>query len=184
MRQEKNNLVWIDMEMTGLDPDINVILEVACIVTDPGLEVLAEMAPIAIAQPQQELDKMDEWNQRTHNKTGLVGRVQASDMNVTQAESATLNFLRPWVEACRSPICGNSIGQDRRFINRYMPELDAFLHYRVIDVTSVKILASLWRPEVAAAVNKQNAHSALSDIRESIDELKHYREHFFNLSGD
>ena len=176
-----DNLVWIDMEMSGLDPAVHVILEVACIVTDPHLQTLDEMEPIAISQPQAELDKMDEWNRNTHAKTGLIERVRASDVSVVAAESAVLDFLQAWVEPEQAPICGNSIHQDRRFINQYMSRLDGFLHYRIVDVSSVKILAHLWRPEVVTSFKKKNTHSALADIRESIEELRHYRKHLFNL---
>ena len=176
-----DNLVWIDMEMSGLDPAVHVILEVACIVTDPHLQTLDEMEPIAISQPQAELDKMDEWNRNTHAKTGLIERVRASDVSVVAAESTVLDFLQAWVEPEQAPICGNSIHQDRRFINQYMPRLDGFLHYRIVDVSSVKILAHLWRPEVVTGFKKKNTHSALADIRESIEELRHYRKHLFNL---
>ena len=176
-----DNLVWIDMEMSGLDPAVHVILEVACIVTDPHLQTLDEMEPIAISQPQAELDKMDEWNRNTHAKTGLIERVRASDVSVVAAESAVLDFLQAWVEPEQAPICGNSIHQDRRFINQYMPRLDGFLHYRIVDVSSVKILAHLWRPDVVTGFKKKNTHSALADIRESIEELRHYRKHLFNL---
>ena len=176
-----DNLVWIDMEMSGLDPAVHVILEVACIVTDPHLQTLDEMEPIATSQPQAELDKMDEWNRNTHAKTGLIERVRASDVSVVAAESAVLDFLQAWVEPEQAPICGNSIHQDRRFINQYMPRLDGFLHYRIVDVSSVKILAHLWRPDVVTGFKKKNTHSALADIRESIEELRHYRKHLFNL---
>lgn len=178
-----DRLVWIDLEMTGLEPDHDVIIEIATLITDQQLNVLAEGPVLAIHQPDARLAAMDEWNTRTHTASGLVERVQASDHDTAAAEQATLDFIKQWCTPKSSPICGNSICQDRRFLARYMPELEAYLHYRNLDVSTVKQLAKYWAPAVAAGVKKQGAHTALADIRESIAELQHYREHFFSIQA-
>ena len=172
-------LVWIDLEMTGLDPERDVIIESATIVTDNDLAVVAEGPAIAIAQPGARLDAMDEWNRTHHGASGLIDRVRASRMTAMDAEAATLEFLRLHVEQGASPLCGNTIWQDRRFLARHMPDLEGFLHYRNIDVSSIKELVMRWRPDLVAGFAKKNEHRALADIRESIAELAYYREHFF-----
>lgn len=183
MSATDDRLVWIDLEMTGLEPDQDVIIEIATLITDQQLNVLAEGPVLAIHQPDARLAAMDEWNTRTHTASGLVERVQASDHDTAAAEQATLDFIKQWCTPKSSPICGNSICQDRRFLARYMPELEAYLHYRNLDVSTVKQLAKYWAPAVAAGVKKQGAHTALADIRESIAELQHYREHFFSIQA-
>ena len=175
------NLIWIDLEMTGLDPDTDHIIEIATIVTDSDLNTLAEGPVVAIHQPQQVLDAMDEWNTTHHTESGLVERVQKSTFSAQDAEAQTVDFLSEWVQPGRSPMCGNSICQDRRFMAREMKTLEAFFHYRNLDVSSVKELARRWAPEVAHGVVKRGAHLALSDIQDSIDELRYYREHFIRL---
>ena len=177
MTIEDGRLIWIDLEMTGLDSSCDSIIEIATIVTNANLDVLAEGPMLAIHQPDKVLDGMDEWNTRQHNHSGLVDRVRASSMSTAEAESRTLAFLAEWVKPGSSPMSGNSICQDRRFMAREMPELEAFFHYRNLDVSTLKILAGLWAPEVAAGVSKQSSHLALDDIRDSIAELRHYREH-------
>lgn len=176
-----NNLVWIDLEMTGLNPDTDYIIEIATIVTDSDLNVLAEGPSLAIHQPDSVLDQMDEWCTNQHGKSGLTQRVKDSTISERAAEQQTIEFLLEYVERGASPICGNSIGQDRRFLYRYMPELESFFHYRNLDVSSVKELARRWRPEVLDGVVKQGSHLALDDIRDSINELKHYRDTFFKM---
>ncbi len=178
---DKNNLIWIDLEMTGLEPATDVIIEIATIVTDANLNVLAEGPTLAIHQPDEIMDNMDEWCTNQHGKSGLTQRVKESTMTVAEAEQQTIAFLRQYVEAGISPMCGNSIGQDRRFLDKYMPELEAFFHYRNLDVSTLKELAKRWKPEVAAGVVKKGSHLALDDIHDSIEELKHYRKHFINL---
>ena len=175
---DKNNLIWIDLEMTGLEPKTDVIIEIATIVTDADLNILAEGPSLAIHQPDEALDAMDEWCTNQHGKSGLTQRVKDSKVSVTDAEQQTISFLNEYVEAGVSPMCGNSIGQDRRFLDKYMPELEAFFHYRNLDVSTLKELAKRWRPEVAAGVVKKGSHLALDDIKDSIEELKHYREYF------
>jgi len=175
MNAQENRLIWVDLEMTGLDTQRDSIIEIATIVTDAELEVLAEGPVLAIHQPAATLDGMDEWNTRQHGQSGLVERVRASQLSVRQAEQQTLEFLQRWVAAGTSPMCGNSICQDRRFMAREMPELEAFFHYRNLDVSTLKILAGLWAPAVAAGFTKSSAHLALEDIRDSIAELRHYR---------
>lgn len=173
------NLIWIDLEMTGLDPENDKIIEIATIITDSDLEILAEGPVVAIHQPDAVLDNMDEWNTSHHTRSGLVDRVQTSDQSALQAEKTTIEFLSQWVPPNTSPMSGNSICQDRRFMARHMPGLEAYFHYRNLDVSTIKILAKRWAPEIASAVKKESAHLALSDIRDSIDELRHYRQHFF-----
>ncbi len=172
----EQRLIWVDMEMTGLNPDTDVVIEIASIVTTKDLEVLAEGPVIAIHQSDATLAKMDEWNTRTHGESGLVDRVRASSVDEAAATELTLEFFNEWVQPNTSPMCGNSIGQDRRFMARHMPELEAFFHYRNLDVTTLKLLAGYWRADLPAHP-KQNAHEALADIRESIEELRYYREH-------
>lgn len=174
-------LVWIDLEMTGLDPDRDRIIEIATIVTDQQLNIIAEGPVLAVHQSAQQLALMDDWNVRTHTGSGLLQRVQQSDIDDAEAEQQTLAFLAEYVVPGSSPLCGNSIGQDRRFLVRYMPKLEAFMHYRNLDVSTVKQLAKYWAPTVAAGLKKQGAHTALADIRESIEELRYYREHFFSI---
>lgn len=181
MSVSEQNLVWIDMEMTGLDPDENVVLEIASIVTDKDLNVLAEGPVISIHQSEAELAKMDDWNQKTHGESGLIERVRASQHDHAAAVAETLAFLRQWVPERTSPMCGNSIGQDRRFMVRHMPELEAFFHYRNVDVSTIKELVRRWKPELLAQFKKQGTHQALDDIRESVAELRFYREHVFTI---
>jgi oligoribonuclease len=175
----KDNLIWIDLEMTGLSPEQNRIIEIATVVTDKELTVLAEGPVLAIHQSDDHLAAMDEWNTRQHANSGLTERVRASQTTEQQAERVTLEFLRQHVDHGASPICGNSICQDRRFLIRYMPELAAFFHYRNLDVSTLKILAKLWLPEVGNRFEKKSVHLALADIHDSIRELRFYREHLF-----
>lgn len=181
MSQSENNLIWIDLEMTGLEPDTDRIIEIATVITDQHLNVLAEGPVLAVHQPLEVMEKMDEWNTTHHGDSGLTARVALSEHDDASAEQATIEFLSEWVPANSSPICGNSICQDRRFLARYMPELERYFHYRNLDVSTLKELARRWAPHVAAGVKKVNRHLALSDILESIEELRHYREHFLNL---
>ena len=175
------HLVWMDMEMTGLDAEVDVILEIATIVTDSELNVIAEGPGLSISQPEATLARMDEWNTEHHSASGLIDRVRHHGVPLTEAEAQTLDFLDRHTKRGVSPLCGNTIWQDRRFLTRYMPEVGAFLHYRIIDVSSIKELAWRWRPELVAQVRKANAHRALEDIRESINELRFYREQFFRI---
>jgi oligoribonuclease len=177
-------MVWMDLEMTGLDPNIERIIEMATIVTDSELNVLAEGPVFAIKQPQSLFDAMDDWNQSHHTASGLLERIKREGVTEREAEAQTLAFLEQHVEVNQAPLCGNTIWQDRRFLSRYMPTLEGFLHYRLIDVSSVKELAKRWRPDIASGVVKKNEHTALADIRESIEELRHYREHFFVSAAD
>lgn len=181
MSANEQNLIWIDLEMTGLVPERDVIIEIATIVTDAHLNILAEGPVFAIFQPQSVLDAMDEWNTRQHGQSGLTARVQSSQISAAQAEQMTLDFLAQWVPSGASPMCGNSICQDRRFLARYMPRLEAFFHYRNLDVSTLKELARRWKPDVLKGVTKKGSHLALDDIHDSIAELKHYREHFIAL---
>ena len=178
---KEDNLIWMDLEMTGLDPFRDQIIEIATVVTDPDLEVLAEGPVIAIHQPAHVLEAMDEWNTRQHGQSGLVDRVRHSGYDEGMAERETLSFLENWCVAGRSPLCGNSICQDRRFLARCMPRLESFLHYRNLDVSSVKILAQRWAPKVLDGFKKSGQHLALEDIRESIAELRHYRAALFRV---
>ncbi|MGN6389626.1 MAG: oligoribonuclease [Burkholderiaceae bacterium] len=177
-RPNEFNLVWIDMEMTGLDPDTDRIIEVAAVVTDAELNVLAEGPVFAIHQDDATLDKMDSWNKGTHGRSGLIDRVKASTVTEADAEAALIDFLKQYVPAGKSPMCGNSICQDRRFMVRGMPKLEAFFHYRNLDVSTLKELCRRWKPELAAGFKKHQKHTALADIVESIEELRYYREHF------
>ncbi len=178
------HLVWMDLEMTGLDPEHDRIIEIATIVTDSDLQVIAEGPVLAIQQPDELLAGMDDWNQTHHKASGLLDRIGAEGVSEIEAEALTVAFLQEHVEKGTAPLCGNTIWQDRRFLTRYMKTLESFLHYRLIDVSSIKELARRWRPDVAAGVVKKNEHTALADIRESIEELRFYREHFFVLDGD
>jgi oligoribonuclease len=181
MAQSKDNLVWIDLEMTGLEPQTDSIIEIATLVTDRDLNVLAEGPVIAIHQPDEVLAAMDEWNTNQHGKSGLTQRVRESHYDLAQAEEETLAFLRDYVPAETSPMCGNSICQDRRFMARLMPRLEAYFHYRNLDVSALKELARRWAPEMAEGFKKDSSHLAMDDIRDSIAELAYYREHFLRL---
>lgn len=178
--KQRDNLVWLDLEMTGLDPDADLIIEIATVVTDKHLVVLAEGPVLAIHQSDAVLEAMDEWNRTQHGSSGLVERVRSSTTTESEAEQATLSFLRQYVEPGLSPMCGNSICQDRRFLVRHMPELAAYFHYRNLDVSTLKILGQLWHPEIASKFNKESTHLALADINDSIHELRFYREKLFN----
>ncbi len=181
MAQDKDNLIWIDLEMTGLDPDNDLIIESATVVTDKNLKILAEGPVMAVHQSDTALAAMDDWNQQHHGQSGLIQRVKDSDIDAVEAERRTLEFLQQWLPARTSPMCGNSICQDRRFLYRYMPKLEAFFHYRNLDVSTVKELAARWAPQIRDGFNKQASHKALDDIIESIDELRYYRETFFKF---
>lgn len=181
--QNENNLVWIDLEMTGLSPARDVIIEIATLVTDSQLEILAEGPVIAVHQSDEILAGMDEWNTRQHGQSGLTERVRQSRYDTETAERLTLEFLEQWVPRGKSPICGNTICQDRRFLANYMPDLESFFHYRNLDVSSVKILAQRWRPQVLEGVKKSGKHLAMDDIKDSVEELRHYRNHFFRLEA-
>ncbi|MFT7653997.1 MAG: oligoribonuclease [Limisphaerales bacterium] len=176
------HLVWMDLEMTGLDPEVDRIIEIATIITDGDLNVIAEGPVFAIRQSDELLAGMDDWNQTHHSASGLLDRMATEGVTELEAEALSLAFIEQHVEANTSPLCGNTIWQDRRFLTRYMQTLEGYLHYRMIDVSSVKELAKRWRPDVAESFEKKNEHTALADIRESIGELRHYREHFFKLS--
>jgi len=173
-----SNLVWMDLEMTGLDPEKERIIEMATIITDSELNVLAEGPVLAIHQPESLLDAMDDWNQSHHSASGLLERVRASRVSEREAEATTLAFLEQHFPKKQAPLCGNTIWQDRRFLSRYMPELEDYLHYRMIDVSSIKELIHRWRPDLVAGFSKKNEHTALADINESIEELRYYRKHF------
>ena len=176
--KNNQNLIWIDLEMTGLNPLHDRIIELAIIITDANLNVLAESESFAINQSDIYLDGMDAWNTRQHNGSGLVARVRASKLHESEVEASMLAFLSPWLDARQSPMCGNSICQDRRFLCQTMPGLEAFFHYRNLDVSTLKELVKRWRPELLPGLKKQSKHLALDDIKDSIDELKYYREHF------
>ncbi len=177
------NLIWLDCEMTGLNPDKERLLEIAVIVTGPHLEPRIEGPVLVIHQSDEQLDAMDKWNKGTHGKSGLIDKVKASTVTEAEAERQILAFLAKYVPKASTPMCGNSISQDRRFLVKYMPKLEAFFHYRNLDVSTLKELAKRWRPEVYNAFKKQQKHTALADVHESIDELAHYREHFFKLGS-
>jgi oligoribonuclease len=179
--QNPQNLIWIDLEMTGLEPERDVIIEMATIVTDSDLNILAEGPVIAVHQSDELLAGMDEWNTRTHGQSGLTQRVRESKIGPAEAEAMTIAFLEQWVPKGKSPICGNSIGQDRRFLYKYMQNLEAYFHYRYLDVSTLKILADRWAPQIKEGFQKKGTHLALDDIRESIAELKYYREHFLKV---
>jgi oligoribonuclease len=181
MTQDSQHLIWIDLEMTGLNPDTDLIIEIATIVTDKNLNIVAQGPVLALHQSDEALAAMDEWNQTHHGQSGLIDRVKASTINNAEAERLTIEFLKHWVPENSSPICGNSIGQDRRFLYRYMPKLEAYFHYRSIDVSTLKELAVRWAPEVKDGFNKESTHQALDDIIESIEELRYYREHFIKF---
>jgi len=181
MPQDPNALVWIDLEMTGLNPDTDLIIEIATIVTDANLNILAEGPVLAIHQSDDVLNGMDEWNTRTHGKTGLTERVRNTTTTVEEAEQQTIDFISQYCVRNKSPLCGNTICQDRRFMFRHMPKLEAWVHYRNLDVSVLKELAKRWRPDVLDGIEKKNTHKALDDIRESIEELRHYREVFLKL---
>ena len=178
MPQDAQNLIWIDLEMTGLDPDRDVIIEIATVITDKDLKLLAQGPVLAVHQPDDVLAAMDDWNQKHHGQSGLIERVRASSITEPEAERLTIEFLQQWVPENKSPMCGNSICQDRRFMYRAMPRLENYFHYRNLDVSTLKELAARWAPEVYKGFDKQSAHQALDDIIESIDELKYYRQHF------
>ncbi|MFQ3207659.1 MAG: oligoribonuclease [Glaciecola sp.] len=176
-----SNLVWIDMEMTGLDPETCVVMEIATIVTDKELNILAQGPVIAVYQPDEVLDNMDDWCVKTHGSTGLTARCRASEYDVDVAANETIKFLENYVPKGKSPLCGNTIGQDRRFLVKYMPELEQYFHYRNVDVSTIKELTARWKPEVLAGFKKKGVHLALDDIIESIDEMKFYRENVFKI---
>jgi oligoribonuclease len=181
MTQDSQHLIWIDLEMTGLNPDSDLIIEIATVVTDKDLNILAQGPVLAVHQSDEALAAMDDWNQKHHGQSGLIDRVKASTIKEAEAERLTIEFLKQWVPENTSPICGNSIGQDRRFLYRYMPKLEAYFHYRNIDVSTLKELAARWAPEVKNGFNKESTHQALDDIIESIEELRYYREHFIRF---
>lgn len=181
MSQDADNLIWIDLEMTGLDPDQDLIIEIATIVTDKHLNILAEGPVLAVHQSDAVLAAMDEWNQKHHGASGLIERVKQSSVDAEQAQRITLDFLKQWLPARTSPMCGNSICQDRRFLYRHMPQLEAFFHYRNLDVSTIKELAGRWAPQIRDGFVKQASHKALDDILESIEELKYYRTHCFKI---
>lgn len=181
MAQDPGNLLWIDMEMSGLNPDGDRVLEVAIVITDAQLNTVAEAPVKVVFQPDEVLERMDSWNKSTHRKSGLIDRVKAATQNEAQVEAELVAFLVQYVPENTSPMCGNSVCQDRRFLARHMPKLEAFFHYRNLDVSTLKELAKRWKPEILASFVKHGKHEALADIYESIEELKHYREHFLKL---
>ena len=183
MPQVDTHLVWVDMEMSGLNPDSDRVLEVALVVTDKDLNLVEEGPVVVVHQPDAVLDGMDSWNKGTHGKSGLIDKVKASTLAEAEAELQLLAFMARHVPKRVSPMCGNSICQDRRFLARYMPALEAYFHYRNLDVSTLKELAARWRPELKDGFKKANSHTALADIRESIEELKYYREHFIRLAA-
>ncbi|MEY4763844.1 MAG: hypothetical protein RI907_517 [Pseudomonadota bacterium] len=178
LAKSEQNLIWIDLEMTGLKPDSDRIIEIAVVVTDPNLNVRVQGPVLAVHQTNETLDKMDAWNKGTHGKSGLIDRVKASEVDEASASKQVIDFLKQYVPAGKSPMCGNSICQDRRFLANYMPELEAFFHYRNLDVSTLKELAKRWKPGLVEGFKKAQAHTALADIIESIEELAYYREHF------
>ena len=175
------NLIWMDLERPGLNPEINVIIEIATVVTTPDLEIVAEGPSLAIFQPKESMDLMDEWNQQHHSESGLLDRIASYGVSVTEAEAMTLVFVSSHVDRGEAPLCGNSIWQDRRFLARHMQSLESYLHYRIVDVSTIKELAQRWAPKVLDGVIKQGNHRALDDVLESIAELRHYRAHLFNV---
>lgn len=181
MAQDQNNLIWLDMEMTGLNPETDRIIEVAMIATDSQLNILGQSPVLVIHQPDSVLDAMDDWNKNTHGKSGLINKVKASALSEAEAEATLLAFMAEHVPARTTPMCGNTIHQDRRFMVRWMPQLEEYFHYRNLDVSTLKELCKRWKPEVARGVVKRGKHEALADIEESIEELKYYREHFIKL---
>ncbi len=181
MAQNKNYLIWVDMEMTGLLPETDHIIEVAFVITDNDLNTVAEAPVLVVHQPQSVMDGMDAWNKSAHTKSGLIEKVKASLLNDAQVEEQMIAFLKEYVPVRTSPMCGNSICQDRRFMARWMPKLEDYFHYRNLDVSTLKELAKRWKPEMAKGVKKHGKHQALADIYESIEEMKHYREHFIKL---
>ncbi len=183
MVQDVQNLIWIDLEMTGLNPETDLIIEIATIITDKDLNILAEGPAIAVHQSDAALSAMDAWNQKHHGESGLIDRVRASTISALEAERKTIEFLQNWVPENSSPMCGNTIGQDRRFLVKYMSKLEAYFHYRSIDVSTLKELAARWAPGLKDGFKKQTKHEALADILESIEELRYYREHFIKCSS-
>lgn len=181
MNEKLPNLIWIDLEMTGLDTQNDQIIEIATIITDSQLNILAEGPNLAIHQSSELLEKMDEWNQKQHKLSGLIERVQSSTITLAEAQEQTLAFISKYVAPRASPMCGNTVCQDRRFLHRLMPKLEAYFHYRHLDVSTVKELAKMWAPTVFRGLNKESKHLALDDIKESILELQYYRDHFFKL---
>ncbi len=181
MAQNQNNLIWVDMEMTGLVPETDHIIEVAIVITDADLNTVAESPVLVVHQPESVLDGMDAWNKSTHGKSGLIEKVLASTMTDAEVEAKMLEFLKEYVPIRTSPMCGNSICQDRRFMARWMPELEAYFHYRNLDVSTLKELAKRWKPDMAKGVKKHGKHEALADIYESIEEMKFYRDNFIRL---
>lgn len=181
MAQDPNNLIWLDMEMTGLDPDRDRVIEIAMVATDSTLNALAESPVVVVHQPDAVLDAMDDWNKNTHGKSGLIAKVKSSAIDEAEVEAQCLDFLKRHVPAGKSPMCGNSICQDRRFMARYMPKLEAWFHYRNLDVSTLKELCKRWKPEIAKGVKKGGKHEALADIYESIEELKYYRANFLKV---
>lgn len=181
MAQNQNHLIWIDMEMTGLVPETDRIIEIAIVITDNDLNTIAEAPVLVVYQENQVLDNMDSWNKSTHSKSGLIDKIKASTLNEAIVETQMLAFLNEHVPVRISPMCGNSICQDRRFLARWMPQLEAYFHYRNLDVSTLKELAKRWKPEVAQGLKKHGKHEALADIYESINEMKYYREHLIRL---
>lgn len=178
MAQDNNNLIWVDMEMTGLNPDTDRIIEVALVVTDSQLNTIAEGPVLVVHQPNEVLDGMDKWNKSTHSKSGLIDKIKASRFNEAEVEARMIEFLKLHVPSGVSPMCGNSICQDRRFMVRSMPQLETYFHYRNLDVSTLKELVKRWKPEIASGLTKESKHEALADIYDSINELKYYRQHF------
>jgi len=181
MAQDQNNLIWLDMEMTGLDPDRDRIIEVAVVITNAGLDTVAESPVLVVHQPDAVLQAMDQWNKDTHGRSGLIDKVKASPLSEAEAAAQMLEFVKQYVPARTSPMCGNSICQDRRFMARHMPQLEAYFHYRNLDVSTLKELARRWKPDLAKGVVKNGKHEALADIYESIAEMKYYRDNFLRL---
>ncbi len=181
--KDPKHLIWLDLEMTGLDPEHDRILEIATVLTDKNLNIVAEGPVFTILQDEALLAGMDAWNTKHHTRSGLLDRVRKEGVSELQAEAQTLAFLAPWVDPKTSPMCGSTIGQDRRFLCRYMPQLEQYFHYRNLDVSTVKELAKYWKPAIVSQFKKKSAHLAMDDVKESIDELKHYQKHFFNLDA-